>query len=133
MTVCSTQESADGSEQARGKVAPFSGFVPRRVVQQQQQGCYRFHLSHKAKTKTSTTRLYGTFALINIEPTKQLLVDNVNDSTSNAIVNNYVPAATTLFVNMITPASILAAGMISIGLKSPFQLPDSIQDQPDKV
>lgn len=35
---------------------------------------------------------------------------------------NYAPAATTLFVNMLTPASILAAAMISLGMKKPFEL-----------
>ena len=86
-------------------------------------------------TPTSTTRLYDTFALINIETTQQILQQSGDPAAAVAMNNNnYVPAATALFVNMLTPASILAAGMISIGLKSPFQLPSSMmQDQPDKV
>ena len=99
----------------------------------------RHHPQTKIKTRTltpttaTTTTLYDTFALINIETTKQI-VENGGNAAS--LVNNnvnYVPAATALFVNMLTPASILAAGMISIGLKAPFQLPPSIQDQPEKV
>lgn len=46
---------------------------------------------------------------------------------------DYSPAATALFENMKTPASILAAGMISIGFLAPFQLPESVEGQPKMV
>ena len=43
---------------------------------------------------------------------------------------NYAQAATTLFVNMLTPASILAAAMISLGMKKPFELTDEMKASP---
>lgn len=51
----------------------------------------------------------------------------------DAILADYSSAATALFDNMKTPASILAAGMISIGFLAPFQIPPPIADQPKMV
>ena len=46
-------------------------------------------------------------------------------------LQDYTPAATVLFNNMKTPASILAAGMVSLGFLAPFRLSPEIQAQPD--
>lgn len=56
-----------------------------------------------------------------------------NTKLQSAALVDYSPAATALFNNMKTPASILAAGMISIGFLAPFQLPQSIEGQPKMV
>ena len=49
------------------------------------------------------------------------------------ILRNYAPAAASLFANMLTPASILAAGMISIGLKKAPEPPDCVLGETDTV
>jgi hypothetical protein len=68
-----------------------------------------------------------------LENGMQCTVDNLATSSSSS--QNYVQAAMTLFVNMLTPASILAAAMISLGLKAPFAIPTSIDkdNSSDKV
>jgi hypothetical protein len=59
----------------------------------------------------------------------QITIDKLSSSSNN---NVYAQAATTLFVNMLTPASILAAAMISLGLKAPFQIPNTIKKDSTK-
>ena len=65
----------------------------------------------------------------NDHATQRILLENgmtmlVNTSSKPG---NYAQAATTLFVNMLTPASILAAAMISLGMKKPFELSDEMK------
>jgi hypothetical protein len=72
-----------------------------------------------------------------VEHSQRILLDNgmqiTIDKLSSSNYNNiYAQAATTLFVNMLTPASILAAAMISLGLKAPFQIPNSIKNDSTK-
>jgi hypothetical protein len=50
------------------------------------------------------------------------------DSTMLA---DFSPSAAALFNNMKTPASILAAGMVSLGFLAPFRLSPGIQEQPE--
>jgi hypothetical protein len=70
-----------------------------------------------------------------IEHSQRIVLENgmsiIVDSLSEG--NRYTQGAATLFVNMLTPASILAAAMISLGLKAPFQVPESILGDPDKI
>jgi hypothetical protein len=63
-----------------------------------------------------------------VEHSQRIVMENGMQITVEQLANsqNYVQAATTLFVNMLTPASILAAAMISLGLKAPFAIPTSI-------
>ena len=51
----------------------------------------------------------------------------VTTAANTAFLVDYSPAATALFNNMKTPASILAAGMVSLGFLAPFRL-QRIQD-----
>ena len=52
------------------------------------------------------------------------------DATTQQMMN-YAPVAASLFANMINPASILAAGIISIGLKKAPDPPKTIRNQPE--
>ncbi|CAB9513498.1 expressed unknown protein [Seminavis robusta] len=88
------------------------------------------HHRHHHHHRISATRLYDVAPLWNFLNQEDVALLAVDDAS----YGNYVPAATTLFVNMLTPASILAAGMISIGVKAaPFKPPTAIQDDPDMV
>lgn len=50
--------------------------------------------------------------------------------SSPEVFVDYAPAAAALFNNMKTPASILSAGMVSLGFLAPFRLTDSIKQEP---
>jgi hypothetical protein len=58
----------------------------------------------------------------------QILESGIETMTRPSM--NYAPAATTLFVNMLTPASILAAAMISLGMKKPFEVSRTMKENP---
>lgn len=75
-----------------------------------------------ATTTTAPTLLAGTPLLLPAP-----LSTTVYDATELApvealLLTDYTPAATALFNNMKTPASILAAGMVSLGFLAPFRL-----------
>jgi hypothetical protein len=79
------------------------------------------------------TRLPSSTFTRSIHQTRLLLtpiIDPVSSSSSTDVLLDYAPAAAALFNNMKTPASILSAGMVSLGFLAPFRLSDSMKRSP---
>ena len=63
-------------------------------------------------------------------PIQLNLIDPSVSPNEGIVLMDYAPAAAALFNNMKTPASILSAGMVSLGFLAPFRLSDSIKKEP---